>query len=233
MCLEDYLPKKGTERRIYEKVLAGEEISKEEAKAIGTDGDNHGDFPYKYAFMREDAIGTNGNHSVVFSVSPRALELVVKIPRYPKLWNKVERGEKMQTTAYNLKLKVAKPEGIYKVFNLDKKKFNSGFVMEHLGMLPINQIRSLKEQICENKDNFDFDYNGLMAKLKNSCFGPEDLHNKALREYEIAGDEAEIKGFRNIDYRETNAFWVPEIDDIRIIDCDEWDYLAPKDKITS
>src|SRR3989344_4151563 len=209
MCLEDYLPKNGSEREIYEKLLAGEEISKEEAYVIGKDAENYENLPYKCAFMRDDLIGRNGVHSVVFPVSPRESELVAKFPKVPQDWWKVKRGQIMQTLAYNEQVKVAKPEGIFKLFDLSTKKFYSGFVMKHLGMLPLNEIRSLKEQICENMNSFNFDYNGLMEKLEKSCISLKELHNKALSEYELAKEEAELKGFSNIDYRETNAFWIP------------------------
>ncbi|PJE81129.1 hypothetical protein COU58_04145 [Candidatus Pacearchaeota archaeon CG10_big_fil_rev_8_21_14_0_10_32_42] len=228
MNLEDYLPQSKAERKIYEKILAGKEISKEEAYFIGEDGDKHGDFPYKYTFTKDDAIGINGNCSFVFSVTPKKLELVVKIPKDPKNWWKVQRGAGMQSKAHELGVKVARPEGIYKVLNLENKKFYSGLVMEHLGMLPINEIRSLKEQICDNSVKFDFDYNGLLEKLRDSCLELNELHRTALKRYEILKQEAELKGFDNIDYRETNAFWVPSVDDIRMIDCDEWNYYDLK-----
>jgi hypothetical protein len=227
MCLEDYVPKSGVEREVYKKLINGDKISKGEAGLIGKNTDSYGDYPYRYAFMREDAIGINGNHSVVFSISKRNLNLVAKFPRTPKNWWKVERGEIMQKKAYDLGVKVAKPEGLYKVFDLDNKEFHSGFVMEHLGMMPINELRSLKEQICEGRFSDEL-LNDLNERLKDSCIQTSKLHKRALDEYEFAKREAELKGFADIDYRETNAFWVPKLDDVRMIDCDEWNYYQGK-----
>jgi len=129
----------------------------------------------------------------------------------------------MQEKAYKIGVKVAKPEGLYRVFNLDTKKFYSGFVMEHLGMLPLNEIRKLKESICKDGGG---DFNSeLKEKIRKAGITTKALHDKALEEYENAKLWAELNGFSKIDYRETNAFWVPELDDIRMIDCDEWDHL--------
>jgi len=227
MDLEDYLPKNGREREVYQKVLNCEEISKDEANLIGSEGDNQGNYPHKYAFLRDDLIsGRIGVHSVVFALAGKGKDLVSKFPKIPQNWKKIVRGENMQQKAYEMGLKVAKPEGLYKVFDLDKKEFYSGFVMEHMGMLPINEIRNLKEEICESRSNnycLKFGEN-----LRNSCIATQELYEKALREYEKAGLEAEAKGFSKIDYRETNAFWVPKLNDVRLIDCDEWDYPLNK-----
>ena len=154
MKLEDYLPSNIIEREIYEKVLSGKELSKEEASLIGKDGDLNGNYPYKYAFSKSDAIGTNGTHSVVFAISRKESNLVGKFPWNPKDWWKVQRGQIMQEKAYKIGVKVAKPEGLYRVFNLDTKKFYSGFVMEHLGMLPLNEIRKCRGQ--EEVDAMEF-----------------------------------------------------------------------------
>ncbi|NCO17904.1 hypothetical protein COT60_04020 [Candidatus Pacearchaeota archaeon CG09_land_8_20_14_0_10_30_9] len=223
MVLEDYLPSNSIEREIYQKVLSEKELSKEEAGLIGRDGDSHGDYPYRYAFLKSDALGGNGTNSVVFAISRKESNLVGKFPWNPKDWWKVQRGQIMQEKAYKMGVKVAKPEGLYKVFNLDTKKFYSGFVMEHLGMLPLNEIRKLKESICKDGRG---DFNSeLKEKIRKAGITTKALHDKALEEYENAKLWAELNGFSKIDYRETNAFWVPELDDIRMIDCDEWDHL--------
>ncbi len=223
MCLEDFLPREGKKRDIYNKLLAGETLSKEEAYSIGSEGDNHGNYPHKYAFSRDDLIsGRVGVHSVVFSLAGKGKDLVSKFPKIPQNWHKVERGEVMQKKAYDLEVKVAKPEGLYKIFDLNNKKFYSGFVMEHLGMLPLNELRKLSEDICEASS--DKGYSNLKEELEYSCVETQKAYQKALEGYDKAKFEAELKGFSKIDYKETNAFWVPKINDIRMIDCDEWDY---------
>ncbi|MCR4327652.1 MAG: coiled-coil domain-containing protein 22 [Nanoarchaeota archaeon] len=227
MNLEGYLPQNRIGREIYKKVLSGEEITPVEAGLIGREGDTkvkkQRDYPYKYAFLKSDLIGANGNHSKVFSLASKNLDLVAKFPKEGNWW-KVERGSIMQSMAYEKGVDVAKPKGLYKIFNLDTKTFYSGFVMEHLGMLPINEIRSLKEMVCDEKKNFNFDAKELLDKLKSSCMGLCELHEKALKGYEKAKQKAELIGFSNIDYRETNAFWVPSKDKVVMIDCDEWEY---------
>ena len=112
MVLEDYLPSNSIEREIYQKVLSEKELSKEEAGLIGRDGDSHGDYPYRYAFLKSDALGGNGTNSVVFAISRKESNLVGKFPWNPKDWWKVQRGQIMQEKAYKMGVKVAKPRFI-------------------------------------------------------------------------------------------------------------------------
>lgn len=226
MCLEDYLPHNSIEREIYGKLLSGEEITEREAYKIGENGKKYETLPFKYAFLWEDAIGTNGVHSVVFSMSPKELELVTKFPRTSKNWWKVKRGSIMQKKAHDLEVKVARPEGLYNIFDIKNKQFHSGLVMEHLGMLPINEIRSLKEKVCDQHGEFETGCLDIKSKLEDSCLELQNFHDRALKAYELAKNDAELKGFSDIDYRETNALWVPALNDIRMIDCDEWNYYG-------
>lgn len=109
---------------LLRKLVEGKELTFDEAKTLGSTALAEKKFPFKYALG--EMLENQGGHSYTFFTKSKN-PLVVKIGPSDDLL----RGYRIQRELKKRGRKVANPRGMFNVYNINGRFFETGFVMEY------------------------------------------------------------------------------------------------------